>query len=167
MFSKRDNNKAEFNGTNSYLQNMAQAILEEQLGTKVYLLQTRCKASEERPTTGQLITMYRQFATHQMIVTVKVLFTSLDTPHQPGYAVIPKATFNFLLTSETAGWRNWQIITVDGFYADFPGSNRGNTFNMEFIEGYSPRRASIRLIGLAKELEKRRPSALRAEEQLA
>jgi len=164
LFSKtRKTNKSETNATNWILQNMAQAILEDQLKTKIYLIQSRIRMNEKEEA-NSWVKMYRRFATHQVLVSVKVLFTSLDFPYVHASSIIPQATFTFLLTSETAGWRNWEIICVQGFYTDCPGSKRGDNFSFEFTDVGKPPEW---LTNLEKELKRRGPAPAHADEYLA
>src|SRR4051812_34242806 len=164
MFNKR-RNRLEVNATNSYLVEMARAILKDQLGTNdVYFTQTTAVWGDEenaRKETKQ----FNRFANEQMIVSMGVYFAAIDFPRRHGsqgqFPILPEAIFNFVLVNEANGWRNWRIFEVRGSWSNFYEPKPKGEFTLSFTGDADLVKTPLDLLKLEQELVHRRPASFK------
>jgi len=166
MFGKR-RNRLEVNATNSYLVEMARAILKNQLGTDdVYFVQTTVVWGDEEEAKKD-VRQFNHYANQRMVVSFSIYFAAIDHPRRHGsegqFPILPEAIFNFVLVNEANGWRNWRIFQVMGSWKNFYEPKTKGEFTFSFMGDADLVKTPLDLLKLEQELVHRRPSTFRNE----
>ncbi len=164
MFSKR-RNRLEVNATNSYLVEMARAILKDQLGTDdVYFVQTTAVWGDEEDAKEE-IKQFNRHANQRMVASFSIYFAAIDHTRRHGregqFPILPEAIFNFVLVNEANGWRNWRIFEVRGSWKNFYDPKTEGAFTLSFTGDADVVKTPLDLLKLEQELVHRRPASFK------
>jgi hypothetical protein len=114
MFNKRK--ETFLTATQSYATEMIRATLKEMLKTDVYLMQININPPDVLKAVPSKVLASRSYANAFLVMDVKAYFTSLDRPRPRGregvYPLIPSVNASLRFTSETNGFRSWELFDI-------------------------------------------------------
>jgi hypothetical protein len=174
MFNRKSKiqkiHKTDVNATNSYVMSVLCAALKQELGTDIYLTQTKFTVHPPTAPDGYA-KAHRRFSTSELKMDVMANITSLDIPRPRGsegvLPTLPHVSAIVCLTNEMSGWYSWDILNLSFVVSEYPGYESRNVhlyFTTDPMESKRSLQAPADLIRLAQELQHRGPSRFQPTE---